>query len=97
MSAQDAPRDIADRVALSARHPIPRITLDTTLSVECQSLILEIAPSILLLGNSLSNAITPTPVGGSEEAPVSVSVPTTPAGVVNHSVSEWYVRCYDCV
>lgn len=99
-----AHRNIApDRIALAARHPVPRITLDACILLDIMSLSLELAPSILLLGRSLTTVVDKHPDPSSSHPsrlPMlspgawQTSIPSSKSVDIrnsNNAFSEWYL------
>lgn len=92
----------ADRVALAARHPVPRVSLDASLSANCSFVHLALNPSMLLLGSSSKKAFQPvipepaSPTLPRPEQPTGTwqtSLPTSKSVELRTpgtSLAEWY-------
>lgn len=68
----------ADRVALAARHPVPRVTLDVSLTAGCSVVHLVLAPSLLKFVASFTKAFSPSVESASPAPSPRSAVPTTP-------------------
>eukprot|EP00026_Physarum_polycephalum_P000109 Phypoly_transcript_00109.p1 GENE.Phypoly_transcript_00109~~Phypoly_transcript_00109.p1 ORF type:complete len:1592 (+),score=229.45 Phypoly_transcript_00109:670-4776(+) len=96
----NAPMMAPDRMALAARHPVARVAIDASVSMDCESLSLELAPSILVLGRSLTTILEPSdassaiPIRPPLASPVTwqTSLPPSKSADLrnsNHAMAEW--------